>query len=111
MILLHDLSISWKTAKECKELIQELFYKFKEFDYPIYENVSKPTVELLGRAHECVLCINIHLTDDILLQTEQESLNMLQSLITGAYKRPVEIDQIVVINLFHDGTQINLRQI
>lgn len=111
MVKLHKLKISWKTARECKPLIQELFDKFKEFDYPIYENVSKPTVELLGRAHECVLCINIHLTDDILLQTEQESLNMLQSLITGAYKRPVEIDEVVVINLYHNGTQINLREI
>ena len=111
MVKLHDLSISWKTAKECKALIQELFDKLKESDFPIYENVSKPTVELLGRAHESVRCINIHTTDDILLQTEQESMNQIQLITTGAYKRPVETDEVVVINLYHNGTQINLREI
>lgn len=112
MVYQHDLKISWKTARECKPLIQNLFHKLKEFDFQIYENVSVPTVELLGRAHECALCINIDMTDDILLQTENDSLNMIQSITTGAYNRAyAEIDEIVVINLFRNGTQINLREI
>lgn len=111
MVKLHDLSISSKTAKQCKELIQELFDKFKESDYPIFENVSKPTVELLGRAHESVRCINLHLTDSIILKTEMDSMNQLQLLTTGTYKRHPEDDEVVVINIFQDGTQINLRKI
>ena len=111
MVYLHDLKISWRTAKQCKPLLENLFDKLKEFGFQIYENVSKPTVDLLGRAHECALCINIDMTPDILLQTENESLNMIQSLITGSYPRPEELDEVVVINLFHDGTQINLREI
>lgn len=111
MVYQHDLKISWKTARECKWLLNELFEKLKESDFPIYENVSVPTVELLGRAHECALCINIEMTDDILLQTENDSLNMIQSITTGAYQRPDEIDEVVIINLFHNGTTINLREI
>ena len=111
MVYQHDLKISWKTAMECKPLIQNLFHKLKEFDFQIYENVSVPTVELLGRAHECALCINIDMTDDILIQTENDSLNMIQSITTGAYQRPDEIDEVVIINLFRNGTTINLREI
>ena len=52
------------------------------------------------------------MTDDILLQTENDSLNMIQSITTGAYNRAyAEIDEVVIINLFHNGTQINLREI
>lgn len=111
MVKLHDLSISWRTAKQCKGLIQELFDKLKESDFQIYENVSKPTVELLARAHESVRCINIHMTDDILLQTENDSLNQIQLITTGTYKRPVESVEVVVINLYRNGTTINLREI
>ena len=111
MVYKHDLKISWKTARECKPLIQNLFHKLKEFDFQIYENVSVPTVELLGRAHECALCINIDMTDDILIQTENDSLNMIQSITTGAYQRPGEMDEVVIINLYHNGTTINLREI
>lgn len=111
MVYQHDLKISWKTARECKPLIQNLFHKLKEFDFQIYENVSVPTVELLGKAHACALCINIEMTDDILLQTENDSLNMIQSITTGAYQRPVETDEVVIINLFRNGTTINLREI
>lgn len=111
MVYQHDFKISWKTARECKPLIQNLFHKLKEFDFQIYENVSVPTVELLGRAHACALCINIEMTDDILLQTENDSLNMIQSITTGAYQRPDEIDEVVIINLFRNGTTINLREI
>jgi hypothetical protein len=111
MVKLHDLSISWKTAKQCKELIQELFEKLKESDFPVYENVSRQTVDLLGRAHESVRFINIGMTDDILLQTENDSMDQIQWIITGLYKRPIERDEVVIINLFHNGTQINLREI
>jgi hypothetical protein len=111
MIKLHDLSISSKTAKQCKGLLHELFDKLKESDYPIYENVSKPTVELLGRAHELVRCINLYLTDDILLQTEKDSMDQIQAIVTGTYKRHEDDDVVVVINLFQNGTQINLREI
>ena len=111
MVKLHDLSISWKTAKLCKDLIQELFDKFKESDFPLYENVSKPTVELLGRAHESVRFINIHMNDDILLLTEKDSMDQIQSLVTWTYKRYPEYDEVVVINLYHNGTTINLREI
>lgn len=111
MVKLHDLSISWKTAKECKELLNELFEKFKESDFPIYENVSIETVELLGRAHGTVRVINIGMTDDILLQTEKDSMDQIQCIITGLYKCPIERDEVVVINLYHNGTQINLREI
>lgn len=111
MVKLYDLSISWKTAKECKALIHELFDKLKESDFQIYENVSVPTVELLGRAHETVRCINIGMTNDILLQTEKDSMDQIQWIITGTYKRPIESDEVVVINLYHNGTQINLREI
>ena len=111
MVKLHDLKISWRTAKQCKELIQELFDKIKESDFQLYENVSKPTVELLGRAHEWVRFINIGMTDDILLQTENVSMNQIQLIITGTYKRESDSDEVVVINLYHNGTQINLREI
>lgn len=111
MVYKHDLKISWKTARECKPLIQNLFHKLKEFDFQIYENVSKSTVELLGRAHDQVRFINIVMTDDILLQTEQDSMNQIQAIVTGIYKRPIESDEVVVINLFHDGLPINLREI
>lgn len=110
MVKLHDLSISWRTAKQCKALIQELFDKLKESDFPIYENVSKPTIEMLGRAHESVRCINIHLTDDIFLQTEMDSMEQIQLITTEAYKRSND-DEVIVINLYHNGTQINLREI
>lgn len=111
MIKLHDLSISWKTARECRNLIQELFDKLKESDFPIYENASKPTVEMLGRAHETVRCINIHMTDDIMLQTEMDSMDQIQAIVTGTYKRHPEDDEVVIINLYHNGTRINLREI
>ena len=111
MVYQHDLKISWKTAKQCKGLLRELFDKIKESDFQIYENVSKPTVELLDRAHESVMCINIGMTDDIPIQTEQDSMNQIQLIITGAYKRLAESDEVVVINLFHNGTTINLREI
>jgi hypothetical protein len=111
MVKLHDLSISWKTAKQCKELIQELFDKLKESDFEIYENVSKSTVDLLGRAHESVRWINIGMTDDILLQTEKDSMDQIQWIVTGIYKRPIESDEVIVINLYQNGTQINLREI
>jgi hypothetical protein len=111
MVKLHDLSISWRTAKQCKELLNELFEKFKESDFPVYENVSKPTVELLGRAHELVRFINIGMTDDILLQTEKDSMDQIQLIITGTYKRESNSDEVVVINLYHDGDPINLREI
>lgn len=111
MVYQHDLKISWKTARECKWLLNELFEKLKESDFPIYENVSKPTVELLGRAHEWVRCINLHMTDDILLQTENDYIDQIQAIVTGTYKRHPEDDEVVVINLYHNGTQINLREI
>lgn len=111
MIKLHDLSISWKTAKQCKALLHELFDKLRESDYQIFENVSKSTVDLLGRAHETVRFINIGMTNDILLQTEKDSMDQIQLIVTGAYKRHPEDDEVVIINLFHNGTQINLREI
>ena len=111
MVKLHDLSISWKTAKQCKGFLNELFEKLKESDFPVYENVSRETVELLGRAHEWVRFINICMTDDILLQTENDSMNQIQLIITGTYKRESDSDEVVVINLYHNGTQINLREI
>lgn len=111
MIKLHDLKISWRTAKQCKELIQELFDKIKESDFQLYENVSKPTVELLARAHDDVKLISIDMTDDILLQTEKDSMDQIQSIVTWTYKRYPEYDEVVVINLYHNGTQINLREI
>lgn len=111
MVKLHDLNISWKTAKQCKALLHELFDKLRESDYQIFENVSKSTVDLLGRAHETVRFINIGMTNDILLQTEKDSMNQIQAIVTGTYKRPIESDEVVIINLFHNGTQINLREI
>lgn len=111
MVKLHDLSISWKTANECKALLHELFDNLKESDFQIYENVSKSTVELLGRAHDQVRFITIVMTDDVLLQTEQDSMNQIQAIVTGIYKCPIESDEVVVINLYHNGTQINLREI
>jgi hypothetical protein len=111
MIKLHDLKISWRTAKQCKQLIHELLDKLRESDFPVYENVSIQTVELLGRAHEWVRFINIGMTDDILLQTENDSMNQIQLIITGTYKRQPDSDEVVVINLYHNGTQINLREI
>lgn len=111
MIKRYDLKISSKTAKQCKELIHELFDKFKESDFPIYENVSKPTVEMLGRAHETVRCINIHISDSIILQTEIDSMNQIQAIVTGTYKLHPDDDQVVVINLIQNATQINLREI
>lgn len=111
MVKLHDLKISWRTAKQCKELIQELFDKIKESDFPIYENVSKPTVELLGRAHDDVRLISIDMTDDIMLQTEMDSMDQIQDIVTGTYKRHPEDDKVVIINLYHNGTTINLREI
>ena len=111
MVKLHDLSISWKTANQCKNLIQELFDKLKESDYQIFENVSDPTINLLGRAHEDVMLICITMTDDILLQTEKDSMDQIQWIVTGTYKRPAEYDKVVIINLYHNGTTINLREI
>ena len=111
MVKLHQLKISWKTAKQCKNLIQELFDKLKESDFPIYENVSAPTVDILGRAHEYVRLISLDMTDDILLQTEMDSMNQIQAIVTGIYKRHPEDDEVFVINLYHNGTQINLREI
>lgn len=111
MVKLYELKISWKTAKLCKNLIQELFDKLKESDFQIYENVSKPTVELLGRAHELVRLISLDMTADLLLQTEMDSMNQIQLITTGAYKRHPEDDEVFVINLYHSGTQINLREI
>lgn len=111
MVKLHDLKISWRTAKECKGLLNELFEKLKEADFQIYENVSMETVEIIGRAHEWVRCINLHMTDDILLQTEKDSMDQIQAIITGIHKRPPDDDEVIIINLFHNGTQINLREI
>lgn len=111
MIKRYDLKISWKTAKECKELIQELFDKFKESDFPIYENVSVPTVEILGRAHELVRLISIEMNDSIILQTEMDSMNQIQAIVTGIYKRQTDDDAVVVLNLYHNGPHINLREI
>ena len=111
MVKLHSLKISWKTANQCKNLIQELFDKLKESDFPIYENVSNPTVELLGRAHDQVRLISLHMSDDILLQTEMDSMDQIQAIVTGIYKRHPEDDEVVIINLYHNGTTINLREI
>lgn len=60
-----------------------------------------------------LIAINIHTTDDLILQlqTEKDSMDQIQAIVTGTYKRHPEDDEVVIINLYHNGTQINLREI
>lgn len=111
MLYQHDLKTRWDTASQIKPILHDLLDKLKVFYNEIYENVSEDTVALLGRAHSCAVCININMSDDISIQTEKESIDTILLFNMEEYGGKSEEDDIVIINLFHDGLPINLREI